>query len=217
MFRIDGSLVTMALTIDDRTSFNEAIESSGLEKEDIEGIWRTIITLAAYATEGSKLLFDAKSQCIVPRSDKPPASHLGILKELRLKAQTAAVTLSCSSILAGRSSDSDEFSDVAFYSGELEDEERLQESIITKLGLGKLIEAGEIIPVENETTGIASISAIPEGTKSVSFNEALAKLESLSEFTVELPDDTEGHIVHFAVGKYERKWCGLIAVSIQLE
>ena len=77
-------------------------------------------------------------------SDEPPASHLDLLKELRLKAQTAAVSLSCSSILAGRSSDSDEFSDVAFYSGELEDEERLQESIISKLGLGKFMEVGEV-------------------------------------------------------------------------
>ena len=93
------------------------------------------VTLAAYATEGSKFLFHAESQCIVPHStlsDEPPASHLDLLKELRLKAQTAAVSLSCSSILAGHSSDSDEFSDVAFYSGELEDEERLQESIIDR-------------------------------------------------------------------------------------
>ncbi len=74
--------------------------------------------------------------------------------------------------------------------------------------------------MENETAGIASILAISEGSETpacVSFNEALAKLELLSEFTVELPDDKEGHAIHFAVGRYERKWCGLVAVSIQLE
>ncbi len=36
------TIVTMALTIDDRSTFNKVIESSRLEKEDIKGIWKTM-------------------------------------------------------------------------------------------------------------------------------------------------------------------------------
>ena len=71
--------------------------------------------------------------------------------------------------------------------------------------------------MEVKTNGIGSILEDTKSSSSASFSNALAKLESVSEFTVELPDDEVGHVIHFAIGKYEKKWCGLVAVSIQLE
>ncbi|KAF8319854.1 uncharacterized protein EI90DRAFT_3074284 [Cantharellus anzutake] len=217
---------TSSTPIDDRASLNKAIESTKLEKADIEGIRNTTAVLARYTQEKSRPLFDAETQCIlaVPKPfETTPLSSFDFLKDLLSKAQAGAVSLSCSSILAGRSSDSDEFSDVAFYAGDLEDEGRVEESTISKLGLSNLLEVGEIIPVKTDANTLAAVSAIPQKdveacSNEISlFNQALSKLDSRLEFTVELPGDEEGHVIHFVVGKYEEKWCGLTTASIQLE
>lgn len=67
-----------------------------------------------YADQDSPNLSGTAS-VLSPSAASIPASAKGYLKSLAGSAQTAAESLGCGSILAGLSSESDDFSDIAFW------------------------------------------------------------------------------------------------------
>ncbi|KDQ08663.1 hypothetical protein BOTBODRAFT_69694 [Botryobasidium botryosum FD-172 SS1] len=125
----------------------------------------------------------------------------------------------CSSILAGRGSDSDDYGDIAFWVGK-EGGAGGKEGILNALGLLGMVERGKIVSIPHEDGPLpAALAQIPppelmssDGISELS--DLLSRLHDTFEFRVELPG-SEGTVVHFLVGKAEDDgYCGLAGVGV---
>ncbi|KAG9126912.1 hypothetical protein FRC07_001418 [Ceratobasidium sp. 392] len=109
----------------------------------------------------------------------------------------------CGSMLAGPGSESDEFADVGFWCGEI-DESSKEISILRSLSLDSWAEKGAVTRLEGAPLTTLRPSPIWE---------LFAGLKDLLEFRVERPD-SGGRVVHAVAGRGLSGWCGLIGIGV---
>lgn len=80
---------------------------------------------------------------LVPAESKPNPETETYLASLVRAAHRAGASLLCSSVLAGRGSESDEFGDVAFWVGEVGDDAQAGDTL-QALGLMGMLERGRV-------------------------------------------------------------------------
>ncbi|KAF8758410.1 Biotin and thiamine Synthesis associated domain [Rhizoctonia solani] len=107
------------------------------------------------------------------------------------------------SLLAGPGSESDEFADVGFWCGEI-DENNIETSILQSLSLGIWIQKGTITRLADAPLKTLRKSEMWESCEALS---------DLTEFRVERPD-TGGRVMHVMAGKGLEGWCGMIGVGV---
>ncbi|ELU44644.1 hypothetical protein AG1IA_01331 [Rhizoctonia solani AG-1 IA] len=106
------------------------------------------------------------------------------------------------SLLAGPGSESDEFADVGFWCGEI-DENNIETSILQSLSLGIWIQKANRWLI----TQITRLADAPLKTlRKSEMWESCEALSDLTEFRVERPD-TGGRVMHVMAGKGLEGWC----------
>jgi len=172
----------------------------------------------------SLILVPPESKSKSESESKPSPETETYLASLVRAAHRTGASLLCSSVLAGRGSESDEFGDVAFWVGEVGDAQAdgaQADDILRALGLMGMVERGKIVPLSSDNSPSplpASFSLVSESELSsnddvTEFKSLLAQLSDKHEFRVELPG-SEGTVVHFLVGKRDDGYCGLAGVAV---
>ncbi|KAJ1310345.1 hypothetical protein OPQ81_007084 [Rhizoctonia solani] len=107
------------------------------------------------------------------------------------------------SLVAGPGSESDEFADVGFWCGDI-DENNKEVSMLQSLSLDSWAQKGTITRLDGAPLKTLRKSDVWE---------LCERLGELTEFRVERPD-AGGRVMHVMAGKGLEGWCGLIGVGI---
>ncbi|KAI0780170.1 hypothetical protein C8Q74DRAFT_747269 [Fomes fomentarius] len=173
----------------------------------------TVKTLLALA--GSNLESDADSEPFVltPSTVGPreiPASTEAYLERLSRNANAAAASLFCGSILAGHTSEADEYGDVAIALGDGTFGPGHELDVVNALGLGNLAQRDQ----GPESTSIPSTVNVPaeSGAEVQELSLQLQELHERHAFYFE-----KDHLgVYFLVGRHDEfGWVGLAGVGVQ--
>jgi len=176
-----------------------------LDVESIKAIQNTLKVISSLSSSSSNTSFSPSSFTLLPsdsNSHKPNDQTLSFLRTLLLSTTQSALSKSTSSFLAGPSSESDEYGDVAFYLCPASSKSFGKDSekdILTLLGLDQLLSKSS-----------ASIKPNPPPKTS---NDTLAKLKDIHSFRVEGAAD-DGTVLFFLVGRYESDWLGIVGVGV---
>ncbi|KAJ7124906.1 hypothetical protein C8R44DRAFT_781758 [Mycena epipterygia] len=143
-----------------------------------------------------------------------PTAQLTYLESLASAAQRAATSVLCSSILAGHSSESDDFSDVPVWLGQGSYGRGHEQAVLQKLGLEPLAKGGRVSSVELSAQRIPVTVNINAPTPELSdLSAKLAELQELHCFSMR---PTSGSEVFFSLlGKNASGgWGGLVGIGI---
>jgi len=144
-----------------------------------------------------------------------------------------ASTLLCGSVLAGRTSESDEYGDVGLWIGDLK--HRTGADVLKRLGLGSWLKQGAKIvpspaspsPLPAAVTSIHGYVSSPSETSQIhleALSQLLSNLESSFEFRVE--GIGSGYIIYFLCGKLshtrggfaqDEGYVGLVGVGVSTD
>jgi len=172
---------------------------------------RTVAATVRRLQPQAQATFLPERLLLLGRDVQEPTSQLDYFQSLAVAAQRAANSVLCSSILAGHSSESDDFSDVSIWLGKGSFGKGNEQSILKALGL--------------DSGGRISHVPISEGSKiptTVRVNASTPELEDLATQLAELQDlhcfsshPTSGSDVIYAlVGKNVNGWGGLLGIGI---
>lgn len=194
----------------------------------IHGVWSTLSLLASRSTS----LLYAPTHFTLAASlggnRAELASHtLSFLEELTRASYEVASTLLCSSVLAGRTSESDEYGDVGLWIGDLK--HRTAADVLKRLGLDSWLRQGAKVgpgshlfftspqrlilfqivsdpvspsPLPGAVTSTQGYVSSPSETPQIhieALSQLLSNLESPFEFRVE--GLSGGHVIYFLCGK----------------
>ncbi|KAH7340315.1 hypothetical protein B0J17DRAFT_314468 [Rhizoctonia solani] len=144
--------------------------------------------------------FAVPALTLVPsKGPLPDSEALKQTYDLACASNSFAQRSSIGSLLAGPGSESDEFADVGFWCGEIDENEK-EVSILQSLSLDPWIQKGTITRLDDAPLRTLRKSEMWE------LCEALA---NLTEFRVERPD-AGGRVMYVMAGKGSKGWCGLI-------
>lgn len=153
---------------------------------------------------------------------RPPTGVQEYLVELTAKANAAANALFCGSILAGRSSESDEFGDVAFWLGEGQYEQEHERAALRALGLETHLGPNtKIAPIEISTEArlpSSTAGLVPGCAEAAELVGLLSRLTKMYAFTVESRAGAAGTTAYFLLGYHEAAaagWVGLLGLGVQ--
>ncbi|KAJ7251766.1 hypothetical protein B0H12DRAFT_985891, partial [Mycena haematopus] len=124
-------------------------------------------------------------------------------------AHAAAASVLCSSILAGHTSESDDFGDVAICLGPGAFGKGNERAVLASLGLG----SGQISSIElSPKTHIPSTVNVSDTTPELNALSAkLAQLQDLNCFSLQSPGSSD--VIFSLVGKKADNWMGLVSVG----
>jgi len=162
------------------------------------------------------------SAILAQSASAPPSKVEDYLVGLTTKANAAANALFCGSILAGRSSESDEFGDVAFWLGEGQYEQGHERGILLALGLEALLGSNtKITPMEISTEArlpSSTASLVHECAEAAELVSLLSRWTKTYGFTVEALPGAAGTTAYFLLGYHEADaagWAGLLGLGVQ--
>ncbi|QRW00241.1 hypothetical protein RhiJN_28259 [Ceratobasidium sp. AG-Ba] len=180
-------------------------QNAGVTQKTAWAISNTIQTLTMdCGPPGTWPLFAVPALTLVPPKGRlPEPDALKQTYEFASSANIFAERQFCGSILAGQGSESDEFADVGFWCGEI-DESNNETSILSSLSLGSWVEKGNIIRLDNAPLSTLRTSEIWD---------LFEGLGGLVEFRVERPD-SGGRVMHVVAGKGVDGWCGMIGIGV---
>lgn len=166
-----------------------------------------------------------------------PPSVQDYLRQLTIRANAAAASLACGSILAGHASEADEYGDIAFWLGEGEYDKGHELEILQSLALQDMIPENARLKVSMfSSSGVkslnprqlmqeveispkthlpATVNAPGAATAEVtSFIGLLRQMSAIRVFCL------QGELsVHVLVGRYSADslsgWCGLLGLGVQ--
>nr|VWO97509.1 Phosphatase tensin-type domain-containing protein [Ganoderma boninense] len=162
---------------------------------------------------------------LAPRNIEVPAEAETFLKQLTRTANAAAASVLCSSILAGHTSDADDFGDVAIYLGPGDFGPRHERDVLRLLGLEKAVSTDNgsdasltaTHPIELSAANLiprtvnVSIGDVP-GDAIQELGSLLMRLEDRYAFCVPGP---EVLAFYFLLGRDEEsRWMGLTGVGV---
>ncbi|KAF8610469.1 hypothetical protein BDV93DRAFT_550283 [Ceratobasidium sp. AG-I] len=140
---------------------------------------------------------------VPPKGPLPDSDAFKQTYDLACASAIFAEQQAFSSMLAGPGSESDEFLDIGFWCGEI-DEGKVEVSILSSLTLDQWVTKGTITKLDQ-----APLSALRKSD----MWELCEALGDLVEFRVERPD-SDSRVMHVMAGKGINGWCGLIGVGV---
>jgi len=178
-------------------------DEAGLDLESIRAIQNT---LGVLSSASSNLSFSPSNFALVSSnaSNQPSKESLSFLRSLLLSTTQSALSNSTSSFLAGPSSESDEYGDIALYLCPTSSHPSLgkgsESEILSLLGLSDLL--------SNENVEIKS-----HKPPNINSHEYLSKLKDVYCFRVE-GATKDGTVLFILIGQYQSDWLGIIGVGI---
>ncbi|KAF7375995.1 hypothetical protein MSAN_00014100 [Mycena sanguinolenta] len=146
---------------------------------------------------------------LVPSGVSKPSDQVAAeLESLASAAQSAATSVLCSSILAGHTSESDEFGDTAIWLGPGAFGKGHEQAVLSSLGLeGGQVSAVELSPQTHIPKTVNASTTTPE-LKALS-----AKLAELQDLYCFLLKTSGSDVVFSLIGKKADNWTGLVSVG----
>ncbi|CAE6530216.1 unnamed protein product [Rhizoctonia solani] len=170
---------------------DKASRNAHVDKQHAGALGNTIQTLTLdLESPGAWPYFAVPALTLVPPKGPLPESE-------------ALKQTSIGSLLAGPGSESDEFADVGFWCGEI-DENNKEVSILQALSLDPWVQKGSITRLDD-----APLKTLRKSE----MWELCEALTDLTEFRIERPD-AGCRVLHVLAGKGLEGWCGLIGVGI---
>ncbi|CAE6433380.1 unnamed protein product [Rhizoctonia solani] len=203
---VDKTVVNLAdLCQSEETFIEKASRDAHIDKQHAWAVGNTIRTLMLDVPAPSAWpYFAVPALSLVPlKGTLPDSKVLKQIYDLTCASNRFAQDNSIGSLLAGSGSESDEFADVGFWCGEI-DENNKEASILQSLSLDPWAQKGTITKLDDAPLKTLRKSEMWE------LCEVLA---DLTEFRVERPD-TGGHVMHVMAGKGLEGWCGMIGVGV---
>ncbi|CUA72304.1 hypothetical protein RSOLAG22IIIB_00969 [Rhizoctonia solani] len=184
---------------------DKASRNAHIDKQHAWAVGNTVQTLMMDLGPSSAWPhFAIPALTLVPSKGLLPESEaLKQTYDLACASNCFAGRSSIGSLLAGPGSESDEFADVAFWCGEV-DESNKEVSILQSLALDTWIQKGTITKLDDAPLRTLRKSEMWE------LCEALT---DLTEFRIERPD-SGSRVMHVMAGKGLGGWCGLIGVGV---
>ncbi|KAG8904733.1 hypothetical protein FRB99_001272 [Tulasnella sp. 403] len=204
--------------------------SVNTSQADIQGVWNTVSTLLSKAALAPEFVPEAQALVAPTASRSISTNASSYLASLVGTAHEAATAVLCGSILGGRGSESDDYSDYAIFIGELPEggaagvgSKEFAEECIKALGLGRWLESSQVQIVTSKSPPLpASLDGIPEFQRDGSqaavaqLRAELHVLQDVFECRV-VTSDSGGLVLHFLLGKGEGGWQGLGGASTWAE
>ncbi|KAJ7350252.1 hypothetical protein DFH08DRAFT_860840 [Mycena albidolilacea] len=130
------------------------------------------------------------------------------LESLAATAQSAATSVLCSSILAGHTSESDDFGDAAIWLGQGAFGKGHEQAVLSSLG----IQGGRISPVElsPKTYIPKTVNASSITPELAALSAKLAELQDLHCFSLQT---SSSDVIYSLVGKNSNGWAGLVGIG----
>ncbi|KAJ7497131.1 hypothetical protein FB451DRAFT_1210248 [Mycena latifolia] len=168
--------------------------------------------VAATAQRLQSTTFLPKRSLILPRGLPEPTDQLPYLESLASAAQRAADSVLCSSILAGHSSESDDFADVSVWLGQGSYGKGNEHAVLNKLGLEPLAKDGRIESVELSPQSIPVTVNMDSPTREMlDFSAQLAHLQDLHCFFMHPASGSD--VIYSLIGKNASGWGGLVGIG----
>ncbi|KAK7057391.1 hypothetical protein R3P38DRAFT_3168917 [Favolaschia claudopus] len=154
----------------------------------------------------------SSSSLIVPHNVPAPSDQLTAdLQSLAASAQRAAASVLCSSILAGHTSESDDFDDAAIWLGKGAYGTGNEQAVLNSLGIpGGRISSVELSSDTHIPKTVNSSTTTPELS---ALSAKLAELQDLHCFSVQ-PDNGGSQVIYSLIGKKANGWAGLVGIGI---
>ncbi|RDB25376.1 hypothetical protein Hypma_008091 [Hypsizygus marmoreus] len=170
-----------------------------LAPQAVAAIASTALVVAELQS-GQHSAFISANLVLLPSSAAQPPNQTtqDYLHRLVLSAESAAASISCSSILAGAGSESDDTGDIALWLGPGDFGE--PQAVLQALGLAEWASAGEIA-----SFGLS----LPANS---TFAQQLASLQEKYCFRVR-EANTGSLVLFFLVGRMDEGWAGLLGVG----
>jgi len=205
-----------------------------LDAASLTAIWSTLSLLrplgATQIASATQLSFLPSHLTLVvnvsPGKDAmAPHEAQDFLFDLTRAAHVTGSSLACSSVLAGLSSESDEYGDVSLWLGDVTLDEDKEEHVIKLLGLDHWLQnGGRIVRSKSSTdplpSGLAQIPRERRSTAETSLDALtshISRLEQRFEFRLEGGQGHGGNVIWVLLGKLtlgkEQAWAGLIGAG----
>ncbi|KAF8170202.1 hypothetical protein K438DRAFT_1854210 [Mycena galopus ATCC 62051] len=162
----------------------------------------------------------ASNSFLLVAKDVSPPSDLGDLEALVSAAGNAATSVSRSSIIAGGTSESDDFGDAAVWLGPGKFGIGQEHAVLTSLGLKLDDQQVTISPVDlapadsplpHIPTTVNASDATDGGNALEALSQRLTKLQDLHCFRLETGSSSD--VIFALVGRKENAWSGLVSIA----
>jgi len=166
------------------------------------------------ASSHSQTKFNSNHLLLVGSGVAEPSNEVAAeLESLSVAAESAATSVLCSSILAGHTSESDDFGDAAIWLGQGAFGKGHEQAVLKSLGL----EGGKISPVElsPKTRIPVTVNASTSTPELKALSAKLADLQDLHCFSLQPASGSD--VIFSLVGKNASGWGGLVGIGIWSE
>jgi len=185
-----------------------AINLNSLDNASIQAIGSTISFLRGSGSNAatSSTSFIPSHILLTPPSSPGPSQKVqNTIRSIVIAANQTALANACSSVLAGATSESDDYGDVGFWLGAGEFGKGNEKGVIEKLGFGELLaRGGGGSKIHQESTLPALCSKSP----------LAGQLSSMSDMHMFRIAVEHSGVVFFLVGKLsEKEWVGLVGAG----
>ncbi|KAJ7188469.1 hypothetical protein C8R46DRAFT_21293 [Mycena filopes] len=162
------------------------------------------------SSHSAQTTFNSDRLLLVANGVAEPNNQIAAeLESLSVAAESAATSLLCSSILAGHSSESDEFGDAAIWLGQGAFGKGHEQAVLKSLGL----EGGRISSVDLSKSHIpATVNASTSTPELAALSAKLAELQDLHCFSLQPASGSE--VIYSLVGRNASGWGGLVGIGI---
>lgn len=157
---------------------------------------------------------DAAAPIVTPQGvAQPTGPTKHFLDKLRDSAQVAAAAAACGSVLAGQSSESDEFGDVAVWIPEdyanMKGED-VKQSLLTALGLDSWTE-GKVSPLTlDEASSLPTTFPDTKTQETTMLENLLKTVDDKHAFSISRPP----YVAYFLIGRVTGGWVGLAGIGV---
>ncbi|KAJ6607766.1 hypothetical protein B0H10DRAFT_2070350, partial [Mycena sp. CBHHK59/15] len=157
--------------------------------------------------------FIAHRSLLVAQDVPQPSDDVQLyFASLASAAERAATSAACSSILAGHTSESDEFADVSIWLGQGAYGKGHELAVLKKLGLEPLVADGRVSPVELSIPRMIPVTIDAANLELDAFAAKLAELKDLHCFSLRPASGSD--VIYSLVGKNSSGWGGLLGIGI---
>ncbi|KZT04607.1 uncharacterized protein LAESUDRAFT_727779 [Laetiporus sulphureus 93-53] len=158
-----------------------------------------------------------KVPVLYPRGTPSGKAEEEYIASLTIQANAAAKSLACGSILAGQSSEADEYGDVAFWLGEGDYGVGHESQVLEALRLeGQLNAETKVIHMDlSSETQLPSTLRLPSLTEETkALIELLSQLRDVHCFRIENMSGSNGLVAYVLLGQRGHGWVGLLGIGV---
>ncbi|KAJ7039252.1 hypothetical protein C8F04DRAFT_1034023 [Mycena alexandri] len=179
-----------------------------------QAVAATVQRIQKASSHSPQTKFNSNRLLLVGSGVAEPSNEVAAeLESLSVAAESAATSVLCSSILAGHTSESDDFGDAAIWLGQGAFGKGHEQAVLKSLGLeGGKVRAISSIELSPKTCIPVTVNASTSTPELKALSAKLADLQDLHCFSLEPASGSD--VIFSLVGKNASGWGGLVGIGI---